>query len=204
MRFTGEVTVTAQISQPTYFLRIFGWSSTTPSATATADLEPVVDESAASFAASPFAMPDMAWSMGSGSVEEHLTVGHSYYLYGPAMLANSPSAYMQAQVGSDWQGQLAATSAHRVGSDDTVTGVTGLTTTPQPYMPSGAYVLEPVFNPVSGVVEFYGVFVRVAGQQYWYTLVNSVPASGGYTVQATSQPGWITFDEGAVSVKLMQ
>ena len=204
VRFTGEVTVTAQINQPTYFLGVFGWSSTTPSATATADLEAVIDESAASFAASPFAMPDMAWTMGAGSVEEHLTIGHSYYLYGPAMLSNSPSAYMQSQVGANWQGELAATSAHRVGPLNTVTGTAGLTTSPQPYMPSGAYVLEPVFNPVNGVIEAYGVFVRVAGQQYWYTMVNSVPSAGGYTVQATSRPGWITFDEGAVSVKLVQ
>jgi Flp pilus assembly protein TadG len=204
LRYSGAVTVTAQITQPTYFLGVFGWSHTTPNATASADLEAVIDESAASFAASPFAMPDMAWTMGAGSVEEHLTVGHSYYLYGPSMLANSPSTYMQVKVGSTWQGQLAATSAHRVGSGSTVTGAGGLTTTPQAYMPSGAYLLEPIFNPVSGVVECYGVFVRVPGQQYWYTLVNSAPSAGGYTVQATSQSGWITFDEGAVSVKLVQ
>lgn len=204
MRFTGEVTVTAQISQPTYFLGVFGWSSTTPAATATADLEPVVDEAGAAFAASPFAMPDMAWTMGAGSVEEHLTVGHSYYLYGPDMLANSPSPYMQLTVGTTWQGQLAATSAHRVGAASVVTGLSGRTTTPAPYLPDGAYVLEPVFNPISGVIECYGVFVRVAGQDNWYTLVNSVPAKGGYTVQATSVRGWITFDEGAVSVKLVQ
>ncbi len=204
VRFSGEVTVTARVQQPTFFMGVLGWTQTTPSATATADVEAVVDEPAASFAASPFAMPDTAWTMGAGSVEEHLTVGHSYYLYGPAMQTNSPSLWMQETVAGTWEGQLAATSAHRVGATNTVTGASGLTTTPQPFLPSGAFVLEPIFNPVSGVIECYGAFVRVTGQQYWYTLVNSLPAAGGYAVQATSVPGWITFDEGAVSVKLVQ
>ena len=196
-QFTGAVTVTAQVDQPTYFLSILGWTHTTPAATATADVESVVDESAAAFAADPFGMPDAAWSLEAPSRYEHLTVGHSYYLYGAQMQANSPAPVMP----QTWQGQLAPTSAHHAGN--TLTGVSTLTTTPHPYVSNGGYCLVPVFNPMDGTVEEYGVFVATANHPSWYTLVNSVPVQG-YIVQATSLPGWITFEEGAVSIKLVQ
>jgi hypothetical protein len=196
-QFTGAVTVSAQVDQPTYFLSILGWTHTTPAATASADIESVIDESASAFAANPFAMPDAAWSLDAPSRYEHLTVGHSYYLYGAQMQANSPAPVM-AQA---WQGQLAPSSAHRVGS--VLTPVSTLTTTPHAYVANGGYCLVPIFNPMDGSVEEYGVFVAAPGHPSWYTLVNSVPVQG-YIVQSTSVPGWITFEEGAVSIKLMQ
>jgi hypothetical protein len=157
----------------------------------------VVDESAAAFAADPFAMPDAAWSLEAPSRYEHLTVGHSYYLHGAQMQANSPAPVMP----QTWQGQLSPASAHHVGN--ALTPVSILTTTPHPYMSNGGYCLVPVFNPMDGTVEEYGVFVAAANHPNWYTLVNSVPVQG-YIVQATSLPGWLTFEEGAVSIKLAQ
>ena len=194
--YTGSVTVAATVPQATYFLRVLGWSQTNPTAEATADVESVVDETAAQFALSPFAMPDTGTSMQSPYSYERLQPGHTYYLYGPNMQSNNPAPAMPAA----WQGQLDGSSAHRVGS--VLTGSSSLTTTPQRYVSDAAYYLEPVFEPVTGVVLWYGVFTPVAGQPNWGTLVNSIPALHGYIVQATSTPGWLTFDEGAVSVKL--
>jgi hypothetical protein len=159
----------------------------------------VVDESDAAFAAAPSGMPDTASSLGSPSHYEHLTPGHSYYIHGPSMQVNSPAPVMP----NAWQGMLSATSPHRVGGIATGSAAAA-TTPPQPYLSHGPYLLLPVFNPVSGEIQSYGVFVPVSTQPNWATLVNSVPAVHGYVVQATSVPGWITFDEGAVSIKLLQ
>jgi Putative Flp pilus-assembly TadE/G-like len=199
-QFTGRVTVTAQVQQPTYFLSVIGWAHTTPAATATADIEPVVDESSSAFAASPFAMPDTGTAMTAPFQTELLTVGHTYYIYGPSMQSDNPTPVMPAT----WQGQLTAGSAHRVGT--TVTGAAARTTTPQPYLANGPYWLLPIFNPISGAVERYGVFVPYPGQPNWGTLVNSVPAQHGYVVQATStSSGFVTYDDScAVSIKLLQ
>jgi hypothetical protein len=195
--------VSAQIEQPTYFLGLLGWAHTRPSATASADLEPVIDESDAAFTASPFAMPDTATNMSAPYTYEHLRAGQTYYLYGSSMQTNNPAPVMPGA----WQGQLTATSPHRVGT--TLVGSASTTTSPQPYLSHGPYDLVPIFEPLTGLIESYGVFIPVTGHANWGTLVNSVPAfSGqpnlhGYVVQATSVPGWITFDEGAVSVKLL-
>jgi len=204
-QFTGTVTVSAQVDQPTYFLNVLGWTHTTPSATASADLEAVVDESQASFAASPFAVPDTATNMVTPPYNyEHLRPGQTYYLYGPAMQTDDPAPIMP----SSWEGQLSASSPHRVG--DYLSGSATTTLTPQPYLPDGSYYLVPIFDPLTGFIESYGVFVPVSGHPNWGTLVNSVPSFAGqpnlhgYVVQATSIPGWISFDEGAVSVKLLQ
>jgi len=186
------------VPQSTYFLRVIGWNQTTPTAGATADIESVIDETDAAFAGSPFAMPDMGVQMTAPYTYERLTPGHTYYLYGPSMQSDNPAPSMP----TTWQGQLASTSSHRVGT--TLAGASANTTTPQPYLTGGPYDLLPVFDPISGVVEFWGVFVPVAGQPNWATMVNSVPSVHGYIVQATSQPGWMTMDEGAVSVKLEQ
>jgi hypothetical protein len=195
--FTGSVTVAATVPQPTYFLRIMGWTQTNPTAQATADLESVVDESQAAFTNSPFGMPDTAWAMVSPFRYESLQVGHTYYLYGLNMQSNSPCYSCQA----GWQGELSGTS-HRVGQ--TLTSVSGPTPGLQPYTTNGAYYLEPVFNPTNLVAEYYAVFLPVAGHANWGLLVNSVPANGGHLVQATSTSGWMPFDQGAVAVKLEQ
>jgi hypothetical protein len=194
------VTVTAQVEQPTYFLGVIGWAHTTPAATATADIEPVIDESGSAFAGSPFAMPDTGTAMTAPFRSELLTVGHTYYIYGSAMQTDNPTPVMPGS----WQGQLSAGSAHRVGS--TVTGAATLTATPQPYLKNGPYWLLPIFNPLSGVVEKYGVFVPYPGQPNWGTLVNSVPVQHGYVVPATSSSGgYVTFDDScALSIKLLQ
>ena len=203
-QFTGTVTVSAQVDQPTYFLGVLGWTHTTPSATASADQESVIVVTGAAFANSPFAMPDTALDMQAPFTSEHLTPGHTYYLYGPAMQTDSRSPAMPAT----WQGQLAPASPHRVGA--TVVGSATTTTAPQPYLSNGPYWLVPIFDPATGMVENYGVFIPVAGHANWGTLVNSIqsfsgqPTLHGYVVQATSQSGWITFEEGAVSVKLLQ
>jgi hypothetical protein len=197
--FTGKVTVSATMAQPTYFLRVLGWSQTNPTASATAGVEPVIDESQAAFAASPFGMPDMGTTMTGTITFERLKPGDTYYLYGPNMQSYNPAPSWS----SSWQGQLDAASPHRVGN--TLLPVSGLTTSPQPYLSNGPYYLEPVFDPVSGVVEYYGVFLPVAGQPHWGTLVNSIPALHGYIVQATtSNQSWVVLEEGAVSVKLAQ
>ncbi|HXA29543.1 MAG TPA: pilus assembly protein TadG-related protein [Candidatus Angelobacter sp.] len=201
---TGTATVSAKVDQPTYFLGVLGWTHTTPSTTAVADLEAVVDESPAAFIASPFAMPDTATNMAAPYAYEHLRAGQTYYLYGPSMQTDNPSPWMPAA----WQGQLSSTSSHRAGT--TLTGSATTNATPQPYLNHGPYYLEPIFDPVSGLVESYGVFLPVTGHPNWGTLVNSIssfpgqPTLHGYIVQATSQPGWIPYLEGAVAVKLLQ
>jgi hypothetical protein len=196
-QFTGAVSVAASVPQSTYFLRVIGWNQTTPTASATADIEPIVDESDASFTATPFAMPDYAKQMTSPFTTEHLTVGHTYYIYGPDMQANSPAPYMSLA----WTGQVAGSSAHRVGKQISQTYVAN-TTTPQDYASGSSFWLIPIFDPNFGVIQCYGVFVPVAGQPNYGKLVNSIPYLGGSFVQATSAPGWVTMDEGAVSIKL--
>jgi Flp pilus assembly protein TadG len=201
---TGTVNVSAQVDQPTYFLGLLGWTHTTPSAAAGADLEAVVDESPAAFAASPFGMPDTATNMSAPYAYEHLRAGQTYYLYGSSMQANNPVP----RLASTWRGQLSSTSSHRVGTY--ATGSTTITSAaPAPYLSHGPYYLVPIFDPVSLLIESYGVFIPVAGHANWGTLVNSLPSfSGqpnlhGYIVQATSLPGWVTYEEGAVAVKLL-
>jgi len=195
--FTGSVTVAATVPQKTYFLRVMGWTQTSPTAQATADLESVIDETQASFTSSPFAMPDTAWAMVSPFRYEQLQVGHTYYLYGSSMQSNSPCPACVA----GWQGQLSSASNHRVGQ--AITSQSALTTTPQPYTGNGDYYIEPVFNPATLVIEFYAVFLPVASHANWGLLVNSIPTAGGHLVQATSTSGWMPFDQGAVAVKLL-
>jgi hypothetical protein len=196
--YTGNISVAATVPQSTYFLRVIGWNQTTPTASAKADAESVIDESDDAFAASPFAIPDMGTMMTSPYTYEHLTAGHTYYLYGPDMQSNNPAGVMPAA----WQGQLTAGSARRVGT--TVTGSTVATpAAPQVYGTGGTYYLEPVIDPITGVVQFWGAFAPVAGHPNWGTLVKAVPTQT-FLVQATSVPGWVTMDEGAVSVKLEQ
>jgi hypothetical protein len=148
-------------------------------------------------------MPDTATNMSAPYAYEHLRAGQTYYLYGPSMQANNPVP----RLASTWQGQLTSTSSHRVGTY--ATGSASTTTSPQPYLNHGPYYLVPIFDPVSLLIESYGVFIPVTGHPNWGTLVNSLPSfSGqatlhGYIVQATSLPGWVTYEEGAVSVKLL-
>jgi hypothetical protein len=194
--FTGSVTVGATVPQPTYFLRILGWTQTNPASQATADLEAVIDEDQAAFTASPFGMPDTATAMTSPFNYERLQVGHTYYLYGSSMATYNPSPLMP----SGWQGALSTSSNHRVGQ--AVTGRTGVTSGPTAYFSNGAYYLEPIYDPMDNVIEFYGVFLPVAGHANWGKFVNSVPASSGYIVQATSTSKWIPFLQGAVAIKL--
>ena len=196
--YTGDISVAATVPQSTFFLRVIGWNQTTPTASAKADAEPVVDESDAAFAASPFAIPDMGTMMTSPYTYEHLTPGHTYYLYGSDMQSNNPAPVMPAT----WQGQLTADSARRTGT--TVTGSTVATpATPTLYGTGGTYYLEPVIDPNTGVVQFWGAFAPVAGNSHWGTLVKAIPTQT-FIVQSTSVPGWVTMDEGAVSVKLEQ
>lgn len=199
-QFTGAVTVAATVPQSTYFMRVLGWGTTYPTATATAMIEPIVDESASAFSAWPVGMPDHAYSMDSPYTYERLRPGHDYYLWGPSMQADSPSTAMP----TGWQGQLASTSDHRVGLKHYVTGTAVTTVTaPVTYQNSG-YYLEPVFNPADGTVEYYGVFLPVSGQSHWGRLVNSIPSLGGHLVSATSETTWYVFEEGAMGVKLEQ
>ena len=196
--YTGDISVAATVPQSTYFLRVIGWNQTSPTAGAKADAESVVDESDAAFAASPFAIPTMGTMMTSPYTYEHLTPGHTYYLYGTDMQSNNPAPAMPAA----WQGQLTAGSARRTGT--TVTGSSVATpATPTLYGTGGTYYLEPVIDPVTGVVQFWGAFAPVASNAHWGTLVKAIPTQT-YIVQSTSVPGWVTMDEGAVSVKLEQ
>ena len=202
--FVGAVTVNATVPQPTYFMRVAGISQTSPTAQATADIEGITDESSAAFLASPFGMPADATEMDSPFQYRALQPGHRYYLWGPNMYSYSPSA-----LGSSFEGQLANTSGHAVGS--TVTSVGGLipnTAAPLAYG-VGQYFLEPVFDPTSLRILYYGVFEVLASDPlHTATLVNSMPvttASGavyGPIVQSLSTSGWIPFDQGAVSIKL--
>jgi hypothetical protein len=198
--FISSVSDAATVPQPTYFMRVLGWSQTNPTAQASADVESIIDEPQSSFASSPFAMPDTATNMTSPYHYEPLTPGHTYYLDGINMQSYNPAAVMP----SGWQGQLTTGSPHREGSQLTSSnGVSGTpTTTPQPFDSHGNFYLEPVFNPVSGVIEAYAVFLPVSGHSNWGLLVNSLPPDGGYLVQATSISGWVPFETGAVAVKL--
>jgi hypothetical protein len=149
-------------------------------------------------------MPDTATSMVAPFNYEHLRAGQTYYLYGPAMQTDNNAPAMP----SGWQGQLAPSSSHRVGS--TLTGTATTTTTPHPYLNNGPYYLLPIFDPLTGYVESYGVFIPVPGHPNWGTLVNSQPSFPaqpslhGYLVQATSTSGWVSYEEGAAAVKLEQ
>jgi len=201
-QFQGTVSVTATVPQQTYFMRILGWNQTSPTASGTADVESVVDESSSAFAASPFGMPADACEMDAPFACGALQMGHQYYLYGPDMQTDSLSVYM-ASLAPSWQGQLAGGSAHHVGVQYTVTPAPSLTTTPQPY-PGAGYDLEPVFDPAGGQVLYYAVFLPVASNPHLGVLVNSVPALDGPIVQATSASGWTVLDQGAVSIKLVQ
>lgn len=201
-QFLGGVAVTATVPQPTYFMRVLGWTQTSPSATGIGGIESVIDESSSAFAVSPFGIPNSATQMGgappcvSGTYGA-LQPGCQYYLYGPSMQTNSPSAAM----GPAWQGQLASDSGHRVGTG--VKPATTTTATPQPYTSTSAYYLEPVFDPVSQQILYYAVFLPVAGQPHYGLLVNSIPKKGPL-VQATSVIGWTVVNQGAVSIKLEQ
>ncbi len=193
----GGTTVTATVPQTTYFMRALGWNQTSPKASATADIEAVVDESNAAFALTPFGMPAVATEMDAPYNYLPLQVGHQYYLYGPNMQSYSYSAAM----GSGWQGQLDPASPHRVGK--TAKATTTLNTSPHGYDGSSFYV-EPVFDPTTGVILYYAIFKPVASNIHYGTLVNSVPSLGGPLIQANSVTGWTVLNQGAVSIKLVQ
>jgi len=194
--YTGDVTVSATMPQSTYFLRVIGWQQTSPSASATAGPHPVTNVSDQDFANAPFAMPDTGTAMTSPFAYERLRPGHTYYLYGTSMYTYNPSV-----MGSGWQGQLSSSSPRAVGS--TLQAAASTTTTPKTYQGSSYYLL-PVFDPTTGIVEYYGVFAKVANQP-WGTLVNSLPAQNGFLVQATTDSNfWNPYMEGAASVKLEQ
>jgi hypothetical protein len=197
-QFCGTVTVGATVPQATYFLRIFGWTQTSPATQATAGVQPIADVSDAAFAASPFAMPDAGTNMVSPYQYERLVPGHTYYLYGPSMQTYNPSS-----MPSGWQGQLDSASPHKVDGDQLVAAAS-TTMTPHVYTGSSSYYLVPVFDPTTLVVEYYGVFLPVTGQPNWGLLVNSIPTLGGRLVQAVSQTTWTQLMEGAASVKLEQ
>jgi Flp pilus assembly protein TadG len=192
----GAVSVTASIAQPTYFMRVLGWNQTNPTATSTAAVESVVDESPTAFATSPFGMPVDALEMDSPYVYAGLQVGHEYYLYGSSMSSYNPVAGMP----SGWRGQLDSTSDHRVGKR--VTGSTG-TATPA-YYPGTSYYLEPVFDPASLTILYYAEFLPVSGHPNWGLLVNSIPLQGGAIVAADgSGLAWTTLIPGAVTLKVV-
>jgi len=201
-QFQGRVTVTATVPQQTYFMNVFGWKQTSPTAAGTADVESVVDETPAAFAASPFGIPADACEMDAPFTCTALQAGHEYYLYGPDMQVDSPSLYMSSQAAT-WQGQLAATSPHHVGPQFNVIPSASLTTTPQPYTGT-VYYLEPVFDPAGGQILYYAVFLPVPSDPHLGLLVNSIPSLNGPIVVATSAAGWTVLDQGAVSVKLVQ
>ena len=192
-QFAGAVQVVATLAQPTYFMRVLGFNQTTPTAQAQAAVESVVDESAAAFANSPFAMTTSGTCMGacggSPGSQEALTSGHQYYLYGPLMQSYNPVA---GGMPNTWQGELDSTSLHSVGS--TVTGSSG-SGTPKPYVTNGSYYLEPIIDTASATVVYYGVFLPVPNKP-WGTYTTAIP------VQADSLWGWTVLNQGAASVKL--
>jgi len=192
-QFAGAVQVVATLPQTTYFMRVVGIDQTSPTATAQAAPEGVVDESSSAFAASPFGMPADATVMSGsdGCVSGALQPKCDYYMYGPYMTTYNPAASMPAS----WQGQLTATSNHHVGGQP-ATGSTSLTATPQLYQGTSSYYLEPVFDPVTGIILYYGVFLPVDLQPHWGQYVTNIP------VQADSAPGWTVLQQGAVSIKL--
>lgn len=198
--FAGIVTVTANVPQPTYFMRVLGWNQTDPSASGTAAVENVVDESPSAFAASAFGMPSAGTCMaGTGClhVYETLQPGHEYYIYGLNMTSYNPTMWM----GSAWQGQLDGSSKHHVGSQ--VTPSSSTTPAPKPF-PGTPYYLEPVFEPGSGIVLYYAVFLPDSLHPNWGTLVNSIPADNGPIVDADGAGMWTMLTPGAVTIKVIQ
>jgi hypothetical protein len=196
-QFAGAVQVVATLPQTTYFMRVVGIDQTSPTATAQAAPEGVVDESPSAFAASPFGMPADATVMArpvgctpAVNTPGALGANCDYYLYGPLMTTYNPAPSMPAS----WQGQLTAGSNHHVGQ--AATGNTSLTVTPQLYQGTSSYYLEPVFDPTTGTILYYGVFLPVGGQPHWGQYVTNIP------VQADSAPGWTVLQQGAVSIKL--
>jgi hypothetical protein len=189
---------TANVPTTTVFLSILGWMQTHPTATATARIFSVADESDAAFAAAPYAMPDVAVRQDGAAVLEPLTVGHQYYLYGPLMTTYSPVAVF----GSNWKGQVTVAAGHGFGSVLSV-DCCGSASGPSYYPGGGSYYLLPVVSQL-GVVEYYAEFLPVAGNARLGTLVNSVPSSGGHLVQATPGGGWQPDVPGAALIKITQ
>lgn len=190
--------VTATVPQPTYFMRVLGWTQTSPTASATAGAASVVDEAGSDFASSPFGIPAVATEMDAPYTLGALQPGHEYYLYGSQMQSNNPALSMP----SAWQGQMKSDSGHRVGQ--TASGLSGLpTTSPHTYQGT-RYFLEPVFDPASGVVLYYATFQAVPGQPNLGKLVNSDPLLNGPLLQATTMPTWTVLYNGAVAIKLVQ
>jgi len=190
-------TETANVQSPTFLLGLLGWLKTHPTATATARIYGVGDESDSAFAAAPYAMPDMATRQDPPGGFEKLTVGHQYYLWGTSMSTYSPVALF----GTTWQGKVDASSGHAVGS--TLTADTGVAGGPAYYPGGGSYYVLPVVTQ-TGVINYYAEFLQVAGSPHLGLLINSVPASGGYVVEATPGGGWQSDDPGAVVIRLTQ
>ena len=202
-QFAGALSVTAHVPQTTYFMRALGWNPTDPSATGSAAVANVVDESPSAFALSPFGMPNAATIMGGPAGQPQcnftfnvLLTGCYYYMYGSSMQAYNPCA-----LSSSWQGQLdPSTSGHRVGT----TVVASSSTTPVPRTYQGtSYYLEPVFDATSLQVLYYAVFLPVPGHANWGQLVNSVPSLGGPIVTADTGASYMGVTPGAVSIKVV-
>lgn len=200
------------VPTPTYFLGLLGWRQTNPTAQATAQILTVSDISDDAFAASPYAIPDTGIAQdGAGGSYNLLAgttvgpvntnpIGHQFYLYGPSMLTNYP---VMATAPSGWQGRVATTTTHSVSS--TLTPITGVASGPSAFVSGGGYYVLPIIQPVTNIIEAYGVFAVVAGNAHVGTLVDSVPGSG-YLPQATTSATQPWFDGrvpyGAVAIKL--
>ena len=172
------VQVEAHVDSPTFFMNVFGWRSTHPAATTTAEILQVADESDAAFSNAAYAMPDVATNMDCPCTTGPLNVGSEYYIYGSSMQSYSPVDAFP----STWNGRVSASSGHKVGS--TLSSVTGTGSGPGTYVSGGNYYLLPVINPATAVVECYGVFRTVAGHSNWGQLVKNIP------VQATASTVW--------------
>jgi hypothetical protein len=140
-------------------------------------------------------MPTVATNMDCPCSTTPLTAGHDYYLYGSLKQSYSPVDKFAAS----WQGQVSASSGHQVGA--ILSSVAGAGAGPGTYVSGGNYYLLPVIDPMTAVVEYYGVFKTIALHSAWGQLVNTI------AVQANPSTTWAPDAGGsaaAVTVKVTQ
>ena len=208
----GAVLISGTVPTPTYFMSVVGVKSTSPAASAAAMPQQVIDETAAQFAADPYAVPYLNKPNGGGctAVFGPLIPGCQYQLYGTGVSDTVADGACTPSTTGCWHGLLKTNSSHAAADPAASKSATPVSFDGSGDGPGiaanyGQYALLPVVDNsvTSQVVIQYGLF-QLAADHHYGTLMKPI-ASGGTMppVEEESALTWNPNGSGAVAIKLV-